>query len=98
MLNALEVAAGRPPAGEAVRVYAFAILLMLRSPNVATPFTAFCVVVPARVPGPVPIANVIAPLKDARGTLVLSSAVTTTAGVMVSPAPLLVGCAVNTSW
>src|SRR5437773_1430673 len=60
MLNALLVAPVRPVA-DAISVYPVALLLRLNVENVATPFTAAIVVVPARVPlaGLVPIATVM---------------------------------------
>ena len=63
MLNAFEVASGTPPLGEAVSVYPFAILLMLRSLKVAPLATAFWVRVPESVPGPAPMASVMPPVK-----------------------------------
>ena len=63
MLNAFEVASGTPPLGEALSVYPFAILLILRPLKVATPATAFSVAVPESVPGPEPMARVTPPVK-----------------------------------
>src|SRR5947207_2315159 len=73
---------------------------MLNPGNVATPPAAATAVVPESVPPPG-----FAP--DARGTVALKAvavlpcdycAVTCTAGVIVAPAVVLVGCTVNTSW
>src|SRR5437016_12345644 len=73
---------------------------MLRVENVATPATAATVVVPARAPPPgfVPIAAVTLPLNPVAVLPCASWTVTCTAGVIVAPAVVLVGCTVNTSW
>src|SRR5712691_9156745 len=67
---------------------------MLRVEKVATPFTAATVVVPASVPpaGLVPIARVtllVAPVSRAPNWSRIS---TVTAGVIVAPAWVLIGC------
>src|SRR5256886_329323 len=73
---------------------------MLRVENVATPATAATVAVPDRVPPPgfVPIAAVTLPLNPVAVLPCASWTVTCTAGVIVAPAVVLVGCTVNTSW
>src|SRR6266576_2158591 len=73
---------------------------MLRVENVATPLAAATVVVPARAPPPgfVPIAAVTLPLNPVAVLPCASWTVTCTAGVIVAPAVVLVGCTVNTSW
>src|SRR2546428_13869108 len=70
---------------------------MLRSLNVATPDTALMLNVPDRVApdGFVPIAIVTMPEKPVAGFPPPSSAVTCTAGVMIPPAPALLGWTVN---
>ncbi len=72
---------------------------MLRFAKLATPATAVAVVVPASAPPPVlvPIATVTLPANPVAVLPLASSAVTTTAGVIGAPAPVVVGCAVNTS-
>src|SRR5213083_3809362 len=73
---------------------------MLRVENVATPATAATVAVPDRVPSPglVPSAAVTLPLNPVGVLPCASWTVTCTAGVIVAPAVVLVGCTVNTSW
>src|SRR5438034_11587283 len=73
---------------------------MLRVENVATPLAAATVVVPAKAPPPgfVPIAAVTLPLNPVAVFPCASWTVTCTAGVIVAPAVVLVGCTVNTSW
>src|SRR5437879_12405843 len=73
---------------------------MLRVENVATPATAATVAVPDRVPSPglVPSAAVTLPLNPVAVLPCASWTVTCTAGVIVAPAVVLVGCTVNTSW
>ncbi len=72
---------------------------MLRLLKVATPATALTLVVPASVPPPglVAIASVTVPVNPVAVLLEPSSAVTTTAGVMVAPAVVVVGCTVIAS-
>src|SRR5437763_14215420 len=72
---------------------------MLRVENVATPATAATVVVPARAPPPgfVPIAAVTLPLNPVAVLPCASWTVTCTAGVIVAPAAVLLGCTLNTS-
>ena len=67
--------------------------------NVATPFTAVTVVVPASVepPGFAPSPNVAGPLYDDTTALLALRSSATTAGVTAAPATwLAAGCAVNT--
>src|SRR5713226_7658127 len=73
---------------------------MLSAAKVATPATAVTVVVPARRPKPglVPRAPVTVPVNAVATFPCASSAVTTTAGVIVAPATALVGCVVNTNF
>src|SRR6266699_2915208 len=70
-----------------------------RLANVATPALAPTVAVPASVPLPgfVPIATVTFPVNPVAVLLLASSAVTCTAGVIVAPAVVLLGCTENTS-
>src|SRR5256885_16480041 len=72
---------------------------MLRVENVAKPLAAATVVVPARAPPPgfVPIAAVTLPLNPVAVLPCASWTVTCTAGVIVAPAAVLVGCTLNTS-
>jgi hypothetical protein len=72
---------------------------MLMPGNVATPLTAFCVVVPDKVPplGFVPIARVTATDELVTTFPPASSTLTCTDGVIVAPADVFVGCRVNTS-
>src|SRR5947207_9724210 len=72
---------------------------MLAAENVATPPTAATGPPPDRVPLPgfVPIATVTFPVNPVAGLLLASSAVTCTAGVIVAPAVVLLGCTENTS-
>src|SRR5437762_2871141 len=72
---------------------------MFSPENVATPATAATVFVPDKVPllGFVPIATVIFPVNPVAVFPLASWAVTSTAGVMLAPATVLVGCTVNTS-
>ena len=73
---------------------------MLKLAKLATPLTAATVVVPASVPPPglLPNATVTFPVKPVAVFPWPSSTVTCTAGVMVAPAVVLVGCTVNTNW
>src|SRR2546430_10340661 len=73
---------------------------MLSVAKLATPATAATVVVPLNVPpaGLLPIASVTLPVNPVATLPKASRAVTSTAGVMVAPAVVLVGCTVNTSW
>src|SRR2546427_7068096 len=72
---------------------------MLSDAKVATPATAATVVVPPSVPPPglLPIASVTLPANPVATLPNASRAVTSTAGVMVTPAAVLVGWTVNTS-
>src|SRR5205809_477232 len=72
---------------------------MLAAENVATPPTAATGPPPDRVPPPalVPRASVTGPVKPVAVLLLASRAVTSTAGVILAPATVLVGCTVNTS-
>src|SRR2546422_7378421 len=73
---------------------------MLRPAKLATPAAAVTVVVPFSVPPPglLPIVSVTPPVNPVARLPKESYAVTSTAGVMVAPAVVLVGCTVNTSW
>ena len=73
---------------------------MLKLAKLATPLTAATVVVPASVPplGLLPSATVTFPAKPVAVFPWPSSTVTCSAGVMVAPAVVLVGCTVNTNW
>src|SRR5213076_2406628 len=90
MLNALLVAP----------VYPVALLLRLNVENVATPFTAAIVVVPARVPlaGLVPIATVMLVVAVVTVLPWASWTATCTAGVIAAPAAAVLGCTVKTSF
>ncbi len=70
---------------------------MLRSENVATPFTASTIFVPARpaLPGLAPSAIVTGPVKAGTTFPAASSAATCTAGVMAEPAWVVRGCWAN---
>src|SRR5713226_436353 len=72
---------------------------MLRFVNVATPATAAALVVPDSVPPPgfVPSATVTVPVKLDTAFPKASRALTTTAGVIAAPAPVVLGCPVNAS-
>src|SRR5437773_12537781 len=72
---------------------------MLNVENVATPLTAFTLVVPASVPPPgfAPSATVINPVKPVTTFPASSSADTRTAGI-VWPACVVCGCVVNATW
>src|SRR5207249_3999865 len=95
MLNALLVAGVR--VGRAAgRVWAVATLSIGRFVNVATPFTAFTGPLPDSVAAPAwPRARDIAGVK--LGTVLpdASRAVTVTAGVIVAPTCVLLGCTPN---
>src|SRR5216110_2624984 len=99
MLNALLVATVRPVA-DAISVYPVALLLRLNVENVATPFTAAIVVVPARVPlaGLVPIATVMLVVAVVTVLPWASWTATWTPGVIAPPAAALLGCRVKTSF
>src|SRR5207247_10039885 len=73
---------------------------MLRVENVATPATAATVAVPDKVPSPglVPSAAVTLPLNPVAVLPSASNADTCTAGAIVTPAVVLVGRTLNTSW
>src|SRR5947208_16398023 len=72
---------------------------MLNVENVATPLTAFTLVVPASVPPPgfAPSATVINPVKPVTTFPASSSAATRTAGI-VCPACVVCGCVVKATW
>src|SRR5438876_114372 len=72
---------------------------MLSDAKVATPATAATDAVPPSVPLPglLPIASVTLPANPVATLPNVSHAVTSTAGVMVAAAAVLVGCTVNTS-
>src|SRR5437762_14238959 len=72
---------------------------MLAAENVATPPTAATGPPPDRVPPPalVPRARVTGPVKPVAVLPFASRAVTSTAGVIVAPAVVLLGCTENTS-
>src|SRR2546425_189721 len=97
-LNAVLVPVAGPVA-LAVRVYAVPTLSMLAAENVATPATAASGPPPDSVPPPalVPMASVTLPVNPVAVLPFASRAVTSTAGAMLAPATVLVGCTVNTS-
>src|SRR6266516_1249235 len=72
---------------------------MLAAENVATPATAATGPPPDSVPPPVlvPMARVTLPVKPVAVLPFASRAVTSTAGVIVAPAVVLLGCTENTS-
>src|SRR2546422_11346203 len=72
---------------------------MLSDAKVATPAAAVTVVVPFSVPPPglLAIVSVTLPVNPVATLPNASRAVTSTAGVMVAAAAVLVGCTVNTS-
>ena len=72
---------------------------MLRSENVATPFTAATVFVPLSVPPPgfVPIAIVILAVLVVTTLLLASCTCTVRAGLIATPAVVFVGCCENAS-
>src|SRR5438552_7924514 len=72
---------------------------MLNVENVATPLTAFTLVVPASVPPPgfAPSPTVINPVKPVTTFPASSSADTRTAGI-VCPACVVCGCVVKATW
>src|SRR5882762_8023918 len=73
--------------------------VILRFENVATPATAFTIVVPlSDADGFVPPAIVIWFVADVTALPRLSSIVTCTAGVIIAPAVVVVGCTVNASF
>src|SRR6266576_235742 len=75
-------------------------MFRLKVENVATPFTAATVLVPARIPlaGLVPIATVILLVAVVTVLPCASSTATCTAGVFIAPAAALLGCTVKTSF
>src|SRR2546429_443875 len=95
MLNAVLVAL---PAPVAVSVYPVPTLSIDRPVNVATPPDAAWVAVPDKAPpdGLAPMASVTLPVNPVAVFPFASWAVTSTAGVMLPPATVLVGCTVNT--
>src|SRR5438552_798012 len=76
-----------------------ALPILLNVENVATPLTAFTLVVPASVPPPgfAPSATVINPVKPVTTFPASSSAATRTAGI-VCPACVVCGCVVKATW
>src|SRR5438034_602391 len=98
MLNAVLVPVTGPGA-LAVSVYPVPTLSIDRPVNVATPPDAAWVAVPDKAPpdGLVPIASVTLPVNPVTVFPFASWAVTSTAGAMLAPATVLVGCTVNTS-
>ena len=98
MLNAALVAPVSPD-DEATSVYPTAALFTPRFANVATPATAFTVVVPASValPGLLPNASVTAPVNPVAVFPSASRAVTTTGGAIAAFCTMFVGAPVNTS-
>src|SRR5882724_11279886 len=99
MLNGALGTVGRPLAAM-VSVYPVPILSILKVANVATPLRAATVVVPDSAPpsGLVPIPAITLPVNPVAVLPCASCTVTCTAGVIVAPAVVLVGCTVNTSW
>ena len=95
MLNAVLVVV---PAPVAVSVYPVPTLSIDSPANVATPPDAAWVAVPDKAPpdGLVPMASVTLPVNPVAVFPFASWAVTSTAGVMLAPATVLVGCTVNT--
>src|SRR2546422_926941 len=87
------------PVAVATRVYPVPLLLRLRVLKLATPPTAGTVVVPDNVPpvGFTPRAIVTLPVKPVATLPWASCAVTCTAGVIATPAAVLLGSTVNTS-
>ncbi len=73
---------------------------MVNVENVATPETAATVVVPVSVPPPgfAPVATATSPLNPVAVFPCASRAVTCTAGAIVAPAVVFVGCTVKASW
>ena len=98
MLNAVDVGSVRPPL-DATSVYPVPTLSIESPENVATPLIAATVAVPASVPplGFAPIATVTFPVNPVAVFPCPSRAVTCTAGVMLAPATVVVGCTANTS-
>src|SRR5256884_114104 len=95
ILNAVLVAL---PAPVAVSVYPVPTLSIDSPANVATPPDAAWVAVPDKAPpdGLVPMASVTLPVNPVAVFPFASWAVPSTAGVMLPPATVLVGCTVNT--
>src|SRR5882724_9416037 len=73
---------------------------MLSEGNVATPAIAANVRVPDKVPpaGFTPSPTVTLPAKPVAALPRASNAVTRTAGLMVAPVVVVLGCSVNASW
>src|SRR5882724_9952626 len=97
ILNAALVPVAGPVA-LAVSVYPVPTLSIDRPVNVATPPDAAWVAVPDNAPpdGLVPMASVTLPVNPVAVFPFASWAVTSTAGAMLAPATVLVGCTVNT--
>src|SRR6266550_2179991 len=98
ILNAVLVPVTGPGA-LAVSVYPVPTLSIDRPVNVATPPAAAWVAVPDKAPpdGLVPMASVTLLVNPVAVFPFASWAVTSTAGAMLPPATVLVGCTVNTS-
>src|SRR2546422_823888 len=96
ILNAALVPVAGPVA-LAVSVYPFPTLSIDSPANVATPPDAAWVAVPDNAPpdGLVAMASVTLPVNPVAVLPFASRAVTSTAGVMLPPATVLVGCTVN---
>src|SRR5690349_10723385 len=99
MLNEPLVAVLKPVA-VAVSQYPLPVLSRVRSPKLATPFTAATVVVPPSVlpPGLLPNDTVTLPVKVGTRLFAASSAVSCTAGLIAIPATVFDGCTVKASW
>jgi hypothetical protein len=96
MLNVLLVPLVRPEL-LAVRLYPEPLLSMVKSLNVAIPFTAARVSVPVRIPFPafVPIANTMSAVLPETRVPVVSRISAVTAGFIIAPATVLDGCCKN---
>src|SRR3989442_15497786 len=99
MVNAVLVTPAGPLA-LAASVYPVPTLSILRFANVATPFTAATLVVPASVPPPglAAIASATLPLNGVAVLPCASCAVTCTAGGIAAPPGPLGGGTAKTSW
>src|SRR5947208_15826599 len=98
MLNALLVAVVSCPE-LAVSVYPVPALSMLKSPKVAIPAAAATGIVPWSTPpdGLLPITSDTLPVNPVAVLPKGSRAITLTAGVIVAPGCVLLGCTVNAS-
>src|SRR2546425_10347562 len=99
MLNAV-LAAPAGPVALAASVYPVPTLSMLTFANVATPFTAATLVVPASVPPPglLTIASATLPVNGVAVLPCASCAVTCTAGVIAAPGVPLEGWTGERRW